>query len=250
MAIDHNTAAEGAYQREINSVDDMPAPIQTLDGYIVDPDTGEVLGSTDPRPEETKAQVDWYLQKRALAEANKDALTHEMNLLIAGIRERFETRIAEQERKLVWLDANNEGVARQFAMEQIAFSGKSLKSFKHAWATLGFRASRETLKVTDAEKAFSALVDGETVKYEPIRLTFDLGQFPDDEMGRDQAQLVVIAGELMKTKPDAVKVDILTSRIEGPDRETLPDDAFEFRPAGLEQEFYIKHEAKKAGEVG
>ena len=96
--------------------------IEDQDGALVNIDTGEVIGYAgspfvlpplDPgltasmtrdeivarkteRAQGLKDAVLWATERRARAEARMEGITHEMNLLIAGVKERFETRIAEQ----------------------------------------------------------------------------------------------------------------------------------------------------------
>jgi phage host-nuclease inhibitor protein Gam len=256
MAIDHQTQAEGAYQRELAAIedgerdyeldgDDRPAMTTTDDGYLVDESTGEIVGMAEPIDEaaDRKALVEAYLERRARAEAKRKALQHEMNLLIAGICERFETQIREQERKVVWLDGRFRDQARQFAMEELAYSGKAGKSLKTAWGTLSFRKSRESTKVLDPVKAFAflALSDDPDMPgcWQALKLEFDLGQISDQA---EQAQLTVLADALL-TGPnaDAVKPSVLVSRIPEEIKASLPEDAFEHHPSGAEQIFEINH---------
>lgn len=197
----------------------------TEDGYIVDSETGEVVGHKDAiGGEDLAITVERFLERRARANAAAEGLRREMNVLVAGITERFETRIREQERKIEWLDVSFEPLAKQFALEKIAYQGKG-KSIKTAWGTLGFRASRESTKIVDNPTA--VLFCAEHCP-EALDLTI-----PSDRLSPE------IRAELIGDSEASVKV--LVSRIPVEKRGGLPVGAFEYRPAGVDQDFYIKH---------
>ena len=124
------------------------------DGYILDAETGEILGMTDALPvndESTYAEklglVDWALCRRASAHAKADSLAHEMNLLIAGIRERFETQIKEQQRKVEWIDRCYTPLFKEVCRTEI--EGTTKKSTKRPWGTLKYIASKGKIEVAD-----------------------------------------------------------------------------------------------------
>lgn len=180
--------------------------IVTDDGYRVDPETGEVLGFDSETPTDFIPFMDFVLQRRAQAEARAAGLTAEMNLLVAGIKERFETRIAEQTRKVEWLDAQHGPAIQKWAHEQI--EGGKAKSVKTAWATLGFRASREKMEVLDPQVALDWAKDN------------------CPEAVRIEEKLLV----------SAIPDDLKTGELSG----------LEYHPAGERQDFYCKHGGTEA----
>lgn len=171
--------------------------IEDQDGALVNLDSGEVLGYAgspfvlpplDPaltasmsredvlarkseRAQGLKDAVLWATERRARAEARMEGITHEMNLLVAGVKERFETRIAEQKRKLAWIDTTYGDAMKEFAKEQL--TGAKGKSVKLPWATLGFRASKGELEVSDAPTAAYTLIEHDATS--AVKLTIDLG---------------------------------------------------------------------------
>lgn len=171
--------------------------IEDYDGALINTETGEVVGYAgspfilpplDPaltaslsreevmkrkaeREEQLKAAVLWATERRANAEAKLAGVTTEKNLLIAGVNERFETMIAEQNRKLKWIDDTYGPAMREFAKSQLE-GGKS-KSVKLPWATLGYRASKGALEVTDAKTAAFTLIEADATS--AVQFTIDLG---------------------------------------------------------------------------
>lgn len=172
-----------------------------IDGFIVDQETGEVLGHAESGSlaDDRDRLVGWALKKRAEALASAAGLEAHMNLLIAGVKERLETQIREAERKAAWIESAYGLTIQSWAEDNIP-AGK--KSVKHDWATVGFRSSRESTKILDPEKA----------------LAFCKMRFPE-----------------------AIKIveSVLVSEIPDAEKPALPADAFEFHPAGEAQQFFI-----------
>lgn len=178
-------------------------PILTEDGFIVDPVSGEIAGLSEISPnEDLKSQTEKYLERRARVNARAEGLRREMDVLIAGVRERFETMIREQESRIKWLDHVFGPGAQAFAAERL--SGGKAKSLKLPWGTIGFRAKPERFAVLQ----------------------------PDAALEWAKANL-----------PGAVQVkeSVLVSEIPQAARPHLPAGVFEWRQAGTEQEFYVKH---------
>lgn len=172
--------------------------IQDYDGALINTETGEVVGYAgspfvlpplDPaltaslsreevmkrkaeREEQLKAAVLWATERRANAEAKLGGVTTEKNLLIAGVNERFETMIAEQNRKIKWIDDTYGPAMREFTKSQLE-GGKS-KSVKLPWATLGYRASKGALEVTDAPTAAFTIIEADGAS--AVQLTINVGE--------------------------------------------------------------------------
>lgn len=131
----------------------------------------EILSRTKEREEKVKEAVLWATERRAKAEARMKGVTFERDTLIAGVNERFEGPINEQKRRIDWIDATYGPAMREFTKSQL--EGAKTKSVKLPWATLGYRASKGALEVTDAPTAAFTLIEegGESA----VKLTIDLG---------------------------------------------------------------------------
>ena len=149
------------------------------DGYIIDAETGEVLGMVDALPvqdEQTYSEklklVDWALERRARANAHMIAKRQEMELLIAGIRERFETDVKSEERKIAWIDRCYTDLFKEVARTEI--EGTTKKSTKRPWGTLKFVASKGKTEVLNHACAAAELIENESWP-ECLRVTIDFG---------------------------------------------------------------------------
>lgn len=147
------------------------------DGYIIDAETGEVLGMVDALPvqdEQTYSEklklVDWALERRARANAHMIAKRQEMELLIAGIRERFEADVKAEERKIAWIDRCYTDLFKEVARTEI--EGTTKKSTKRPWGTLKFVASKGKTEVLNHACAAAELTENESYP-ECLRVTID-----------------------------------------------------------------------------
>lgn len=171
------------------------------DGFILDGDTGEILGVAVSviLPFERDNLVEWALKKRAEALAECAGLEAQMNSLLSRIRESHESRINAAKRKAEYLE-NAYGSTIRNWLEDNLQPGK--KSAKHTWATVGYKTSRESCKVIDESAAVAYCEEH---------------------------------------YPEAVKIvkSVLTSNIPADQKPKLPESAFEFHAAGETQQFYI-----------
>ena len=149
------------------------------DGYIIDAETGEVLGMVDALPvqdEQTYGDklnlVDWALERRARANARMIAKRQEMNLLIAGIQERFESDIKAEERKIGWIDRCYTNLFKEVARTEI--EGTTKKSTKRPWGTLKFVASKGKMEILNHACAAAELIENESYPG-CLRVTIDFG---------------------------------------------------------------------------
>lgn len=265
-----------------------PVVIQEHDGALVNELTGEVLGyagspfcpppMTIPegvelseaelaalkaeRDAQLNAAVTWATERRARAEAAMKAKTFERDMLIAGINERFEGQIKEQKRRIDWIDNCYGPAMKEFAKNQL--EGGKQKSVKLPWATLGFRATKGKLEVTDAPLAAWSLLQTDEKLAKAVEVTISLGDILepilfDRETGEEGESVnTKLVDAIMETffpeysstdeeekldKVDVirgVKVSILASHV--PDE--IPEGV-----KGLERkksdeplgEFYVKH---------
>lgn len=259
-----------------------PIVIEEHDGALVNELTGEVLGfrgapftpppidavGTDLTSEENLARLAereeqlrqatlWATERRARAEAALKAKIYERDTLIAGINERFEGQINEQKRRIAWIDASYGPAMREFAKSQL--EGSKQKSVKLPWATLGYRASKGAVEVTDAPRAAFTLLIHDLL--EPIQVTVSLGALAaaikadenDGESSRGVQSILLEAitdafnlnvtddGELQSVDLiDGVSVSITAGKVPDEIPETVkgverkkPED-----PLGT---FYVKH---------
>lgn len=255
-----------------------PVVIEEHDGALVNELTGEVLGyagspfcpppMTIPegvelseaelaalkaeRDAQLNAAVTWATERRARAEAAMKAKTFERDMLIAGINERFEGQIKEQKRRIDWIDNCYGPAMKEFAKNQL--EGGKQKSVKLPWATLGFRATKGKLEVTDAPLAAWTLLqqNGPDREYDKaIKVEINLGELSEsDPEAFDSIFMVVeqafirrlnMEGELKSVSvPNGMEFSIVASHV--PDE--IPEGV-----KGLERkksedplgEFYAKH---------
>lgn len=206
--------------------------IITDDGAIVDPETGEVLGyqnapliSDDPVPDDAdpallkrqaKELVEFYVERRARANARKTGLEAEMNLLIAGIQERFETMVKEQERKIAFLDGYYGDVASKYTEEEIGELAAKVKnapkSIKLNYATLGFRASKGKTEITDHERAAYTLIEAGVDT--PLRFTIDVAELREKAEEKE-------ARYVLETLKELLDPELELKDIEDPDSEKI-----------------------------
>lgn len=255
-----------------------PVVIQEHDGALVNELTGEVLGyagspfcpppMTIPegvelseaelaalkaeRDAQLNAAVTWATERRARAEAAMKAKTFERDMLIAGINERFEGQIKEQKRRIDWIDNCYGPAMKEFAKNQL--EGGKQKSVKLPWATLGFRATKGKLEVTDAPLAAWTLLqqNGPERQYDKaITVKINLGELSESDFEAFDSVFTMLhfvfmsalddAGELKSVSvPNGMEFSIVASHV--PDE--LPEGV-----KGLERkksdeplgEFYVKH---------
>jgi hypothetical protein len=196
---------------------ETPAQAETFieDGYIIDAETGEVLGMVDAIPfsddatyTEKKNLVQWALKRRADAVALGKAKKLHMETLIAGIRERFETQVAEQDRKVAWIDQCYEPLMKEVCRTEI--EGTTKKSVKLDWGTLKFVASKGKVEVDDPAGAALELFD-EGMQY-ALRVTLDASAlYAAAEGGDIEAKRILSAmPNMIRSETDGEKLVSVT----------------------------------------
>jgi hypothetical protein len=119
------------------------------DGYVIGIESGEVYGLAEQTKEfavNSEAAAEWVLEKLSEAEGRVVGLKSEL----AGIQERFASRIKEQERRAEWLRARFGSELEEFAKSQL--DGKS-KTWKGAFGSIGFRSTAARVTVADQDRA-------------------------------------------------------------------------------------------------
>jgi hypothetical protein len=119
------------------------------DGFIVGIETGEVYGLAEQTKEftvDSATAAEWVLEKLSEAEGRVVGLKAEL----AGVQERFASRIKDQERRSEWLRARFGSELEEFAKSQL--DGKS-KTWKGTFGSVAFRATSPRLVVLEQDKA-------------------------------------------------------------------------------------------------
>lgn len=113
------------------------------DGFRIDPDTGEILGTE--KPEEwvptTEKEVDWVMKKIFDAEAAEKHHLDRIEILTQNIQEMAK----EEKRKADFLRYRYGGAIEHFAKNEL--ESKKGKTLKMTYGQLSFRSSKGGLKV-------------------------------------------------------------------------------------------------------
>jgi hypothetical protein len=124
-------------------------------GFMIDPETGEILGMLDTTDRfEVKAQDDaeWVLKKMLSAEADMAAIDNMPDVIKAkAVLENAEKMKREQQRKLDWLHRRFDNELGEFARRQL--EGQKGKTFKTIYGSISLRVKKGGLKVLDPAKA-------------------------------------------------------------------------------------------------
>jgi len=114
------------------------------EGYLVDPETGEVLGlASTPTPEFEVTDVDsaeWVLAK--IGEADAEIL--KLQLMLNGSIERMTKRIKAQQRRSDYLRARFEPGLTEVARKNLPKSGKTWNALN---GSVAFRATKDRVDV-------------------------------------------------------------------------------------------------------
>ena len=280
-------------QETINDPAVVPEIVILEDGAMLNLATGEIVGYQDapplreeftivPAEEETlqatrdretaqkaldllvKEEATWAVERHAFANARKIGIEAEMNLLIAGIKERYETMVKEQEHKLSYLERTYGPVMEQYAKAELV--GKKEKSIKLPYGTIGYRSSAGSTEVSDPKRAAFTLLQ-QTPK--AVKVSIDLqALLTAQETTEDiilEGQIKTVLGAIWtslspKFIPEELTSDT-TDKIAAVD--VLPGISFDFRikempvdlkgiegvsrsaPTSALGKFYIDHGGKK-----
>jgi hypothetical protein len=124
-------------------------------GFMIDPETGEILGMLDTTDRfEVKAQDDaeWVLKKMLSAEADMAAIDNMPDVIRAkAVLENAEKLKKEQQCKLDWLHRRFDNELGEFARRQL--EGQKGKTLKTIYGSISLRVKKGGLKVLDPAKA-------------------------------------------------------------------------------------------------
>lgn len=126
--------------------------IVTKDGYLIDDETGEVVGHADS-PEAFRvtdlASAEWVLEKMQTTDADIAALESRKRAIVANI----DAQVKAHQSRRQWLDARFLNDLRQFAA--VALSGVKAKTVVTPFGKMSFRKVASRVVVTDTDAALA-----------------------------------------------------------------------------------------------
>lgn len=196
-----------------------------IDGYLVDGETGEVLGIVTPKAEftvQTAEDADWVLAKILQAEAALASIDSRPEIACArAILANAERLKKDESRRLDWLHRRFDAELGDFARRQL--DGKKTKTFKTLFGAISLRTKKGGLRVANEESALTMArklfphAVRKTEKFMISSLTAtDREQITqllkrNDEMLPGHGSLEVsYAAESFRLEPDAEVVDVKT----------------------------------------
>ena len=117
------------------------------DGYYVDPETGEITGLVEPKPQftiDSESAAEWVLQKMTDEDIEIAALRTRMEVLAQNMT----TMIKRREQRRQWLETRFSADLEEYAMHNLP---KGKKSWVCPYGKVQFRSSPAKLKVEDQE---------------------------------------------------------------------------------------------------
>lgn len=123
---------------------------EILDGFIVDVDSGEVVGLAghDPAFHITdRTSAEWVLEKMSQNATALKALELRRETLLQNL----ERQQQEIERRAAWLNHRFGAELREWATSQLA--GQKRRSLQLDWGKIGFRKTHGAVKVFDVPNA-------------------------------------------------------------------------------------------------
>lgn len=178
-----------------------------LGGYWIDPETGEVLGVVEPKPEfrvDSRSAAEWVLEKMSAAEAEMLAIQARKKALV----EHLEIQRKAAERRRDYLLARFGPELEEFARQELA--GQKGKTLTLDFGKVSFRAVAGKVTVADESRAMEAFP--EAVK---VSTSFLISQVPKAkaEMLRDQGPDALLAAGLIWVEPsESVTIDTGVSK--------------------------------------
>lgn len=184
------------------------------DDWLVDPSTGELVGhlselnGADGIEEITEQWCESIVRRRANAKAELVGLQAQVDMLIQGIRDRFQPRIRREENKLAWLDgpAGPMKEVIRFALERTQAKKKG-KSYDFAYGRISFSKSGGKLEIVDEERATQFAL---THSPKAVKVAIDLADVPEEVMPKAK-ELVSL---LQSLAPGAITLSTRKSMID------------------------------------
>lgn len=207
------------------------------DEWVVDPDTGEVVGSllelrgeADQGPDQE--WCDDMVRRRANAAARLVGLEAQMNMLITGVKDRFEPKLKAERRKLEWLDKGPIRLVIEFALAKVTAKGFKGKSFDFNFGRASFKKSGGKVEIVDQERAVQFCLSHSP---KAVKVAIDLNTVPEEVMPK-AIELVTL---LQNLAPECIAMEARKSYI------TIPEDVKVpvVKPEHLDMEWEVKPEA-------
>ena len=144
------------------------------DGFIIDIETGEIIGLARPEFHVIDADsADWVLEKILDAKAN---IARE-DMKLKSIAENIESRKADQQRRIAYLEWKFGPELEQFAKEAVA--NQKTKTWKGVFGQLKFRTVKGGVRVSDPELAFETAKSQQWVEAIKTVESFQISKLPD-----------------------------------------------------------------------
>lgn len=180
-----------------DAVDSEAAPGHAVEheGYWIDPETGEVVGVVEPKPEfrvDSRQAAEWVLQKLMDAEADVFAIQAREKAVLDNLAAQKKAAA----RKAEWLRARFGPELEEFARQELA--GQKGKTLTLDYGKVSFRAVAGKVTVADEARAMESFP--EAVK---VTKSLLISQVPKAQaaMLRDQGPDALLAAGLAWVEP-------------------------------------------------
>lgn len=147
-----------------------------IDGYVIDNETGEILGLTKSTFEVTdEKSADWVLEK--IMDAEVEIARNDIKR--KAILENLDTQDADQRRRIEFLKWKFGPQLERFANKELA--NAKTKTWKGTFGKLSFRTIKGGLRVTDPDEAlFVAQSNGFTNAIKTVE-TFQISKLTSEQ---------------------------------------------------------------------
>jgi len=167
------------------------------DGFIIDAETGEILGLAKAEFHVTDASsADWVLEKMLDAKAS---ITRE-DIKLKAITDNIEAKKKDFQRKLEYLEFRFASELQVFAAKEV--EGQKTKTWKGDYGQLKFRTVKGGVRVADADKALASACMNGWVHAIKVTESFQISKLDEDE----KAEAATLPG--FEVKPDTEVFDI------------------------------------------
>jgi hypothetical protein len=139
----------------LQAIVELPAvaPVETDDGFLMNPDSGEIVGHSKDSPTTPFRIIDDSSAEFVLR------LWHEVEGKITGLQARrdalvsqMDSIIRDESRRLAWLEYRFGPELRQYAKSQLKGKGKTKK---FAWGSVSFRENKRSNVIVSEDEALA-----------------------------------------------------------------------------------------------
>lgn len=131
---------------------DVRESIEIVDGFVIDTNTGEILGHQDTSDQfcvTDQKSAEWVLGKMQ----EEDAAVLALETRRQAINEQIDAMIRDHKRRRDWLEYRFGSQLKDFCERAIA--GLKARSLKLIFGTIGFRLNPGSIKVRDEAKEWA-----------------------------------------------------------------------------------------------